>query len=516
MSDNWYTDRRQNQRLEGLEQDLSHVSASLASARSSQRRLHAELSKVRGSLEQRLDRLSAAFDAFVEISDLRVTLGLFDAQGRIRHQARRLLAGTGTGGEVVDVDAYWLAPALVALGVAADGVTDADSLAAAAARDAHRAAVFHVLGTGLLGGRDTVTPAMLAAALPVPAQTLPLHQRATWVLAADGFFGEEGWELLRARGLEFTRGLDATATAAAVAAVRELGTAGAGRTGLPREFEKAGEITAVLDAGARLTALRTWVEEGLAGWTNEPAVEVDPVVRRALELLVDEGSTDELPLLARERELRAVIEGTGSEAAAWDGPAGETLSVLHADADDAGHPGRRAVAVRILGDHLLAAADELAEAARRPFPAKVVTRTRQGSVTLTATGPESLEAAHRRIESTARVSGQRRTVAYAGAGVAAVFLLLAVVAGWGWGFVALVALGVAGYQWVADGRDRAAAAAGAVTARTALTEEIDGRVAQLAGFRATAEQRRTTIDDDLAALRAALADGDRARVPLGG
>src|ERR1044072_3511848 len=95
MSDDWWAERQQNKRIEGLQEDLSYVSASLSQGRASQNRLNARLPKVRGSLQQRLDRLSAAFDAFVEISDLRVTLGLFDTHGRVRHQARQLLAAAG-------------------------------------------------------------------------------------------------------------------------------------------------------------------------------------------------------------------------------------------------------------------------------------------------------------------------------------------------------------------------------------------------------------------------------------
>ncbi len=507
VSDNWYTDYRQNKRLQGLEEDLFSVSASLASARSSQRRLHAELSKVRGSLEQRLNRLSAAFDAFVEISDLRVTLGLFDAQGRVRHQARRLLAGNGSDGEVSDVDAYWLAPALVALRVAVDGVADTDSLDLAAARDADRATVFHVLGTGLLGGRGTVTASMLAQALPVPGTSMPRHRRAVWTLAADGFFGESGWELVRARGVEFLAALPGDARAAASDALRALGTAGAAPAAVPRELDGVDDLSAALAASARLSALRTWVEEALAGHTNEPAAEVDPEVRRAAELLVDEGSPEELPLLARERELRAVIEGSGGDPAAWDGPAGGTVELLRADAADAAHPSRRAVAVRITGDLILAAAEGLGTTARADAPYRVEARTRQGTVTITADGPDegSLARLRSRIDSGARVSSRRRVVAGVALGVAAVFLVLAVVAGWGWLVVALAAPIVAAYQWRTDVAERRRAAETAADAHRRLAEEVESRVATLAECRARLTERRPAVDEDLKALREALA-----------
>lgn len=506
MSDNWYTDYRQNRRIRELGEDLSSVSASLASARSSQRRLHSELSKVRGSLEQRLDRLSSAFDAFVEISDLRVTLGLFDAQGRVRHQARQLLSGAGTDGAVSDVDAYWLAPALVALQVAADGVADTDSLALARARDEHRATVFHVLGTGLLGGRDTVTAAMLAAALPELAASLPRPQRAVWTLAADGFFGEAGWELVRRRGVEFVRALPDDQRTAAIDMLRSQALSRATATPLPGKLDGVADLASALAAANALTALRSWVEESLSGFTNEPAPEVDPAVRHTVDLLIDEGSPVELPLLARERELRAVIESTGGAALTWDAPAGETRTVVAEDANDAEHPGRRAVAVRISGELVLATAERLAATARAEAPSRVQARTRQGQVTITPAGPEqeSLAKARSRIDLSARVSNQRRGVTYGAIGVAVVFLVLAIVLGWGWVFVALGALGVAAFQWRADIRDRADAVTSAAAAHEHLAKELDGRIAALAECRTLLLDRQQTIDEDLTALQKAL------------
>src|SRR2546430_12749116 len=108
-------DYGQSRRIQALREDMSAVSQSLAEARSSTKRLQSELSKVTGSLELRLNRLSAAFDAFVEISDLRMTLGLFDAHAKARHRARQLFGENPLPGEPTDVEGYWLAPALAAV-----------------------------------------------------------------------------------------------------------------------------------------------------------------------------------------------------------------------------------------------------------------------------------------------------------------------------------------------------------------------------------------------------------------
>ena len=507
MSDNWWTDYQQNKRLRGLEDDLSSVSASLASARSSQRRLHAELSNVRGSLEQRLNRLSAAFDAFVEISDLRMTLGLFDAQGRVRHQARRLIAATGPDGEVSDVDGYWLAPALSALRVAVDGVVDGDSLSLARARDAQRAAVFHVLGTGLLGGRETVPAGMLAEVLPVPETTTARHQRAVWTLAADGFFGTAGWELVRDRGTEFVRALPDDRRAAAVEALRSIGTAGAQATTLPREFEGLGDLGNALAAAARLSALRAWVEEAVAGFTNEPAAEVDPQVRTALALLVDEGSPVEMPLLARERELRVVIEGSGSDPSTWDNPAGQTVDLLRTDANDAEHPGRRAAAVRACGDLVVTAAERLADVARGAAPDQVQARTRQGMVTITAEGVDqtSVTRLRSRIDQLANVSGQRRIVAGVALATSVFFVGLAIFAGWGWALLAVIGPIVAAYQLRTLTTERRDAAANAAKMHENFATEVETRVATFTEFRADLKKHQPVIEEDLKAIREVLA-----------
>ena len=191
----WRDVHRRTSGSEGLEEDLGYVSASLSQARASQNRLKSELSKLSGSIEQRLNRLTAAFDAFVEISDLRVTLGLFDVHGRVRHQTKQLLVGASIE-DVSDADGYWLAPALVALRGVADGAVDPDALSLAQARDPLRTNAFHVLLAATLGGE---LPSF-SEVVPSIAASVPMYQRAIWLLAADGHFGPEGWEPLRVAG----------------------------------------------------------------------------------------------------------------------------------------------------------------------------------------------------------------------------------------------------------------------------------------------------------------------------
>lgn len=514
MSDNWsdswlttdWYDRRQNRRIEGLESDLSHVSSSLSSARSSQKRLQAELSKMSGTLEQRISKLSAAFDAFVEISDLRVTLGLFDAQAMVRHQARQLLARTPVTGQVSDVEAYWLPPALTVLQVASDGVLDTEALEVAMTRDARRSAVLYVLGTALLGGRETVTAELLAETLPAFGKTMPRYHRAVWTLAADGFFGEAGWELARRRGVEFVRGLDASARAKALDGLRSV--AGRAETvAVPRELEGANDLVSVLGAAGRLAALRAWVDKGLSGRTNEPAAEPDPLVAETVTLLVDEGSPVELPLMERERELRKVIEGAGKEAPTWNGSVGETLALLHADLADDARPDRRVLAVRVCGEHLVSVAEEFAEVARRPAPTRLSARTRFGQVMVSATGAESdsLARAEERVAQTFRPDRRHRRNVYLAAAVAVALVVLAVVAGWGWAIPAVGAAVGAVAAWRMDAQQVRRSAEDARHAKAGLHTEIGQRVAAFAQLRTDLTREQVDVDQHLTEIRKLLA-----------
>jgi len=514
MSDNWadswlttdWYDRRQNRRIEGLESDLSYVSSSLSSARSSQKRLQAELSKMSGTLEQRITKLSEAFDAFVELSDLRVTLGLFDAQAMVRHQARQLLARTPVTGQVSDVEAYWLPPALTVVQVASDGVLDTEALEVAMTRDARRSAVLHVLGTALLGGRETVTAELLAETLPTFEATMPRYHRAVWTLAADGFFGEAGWELARRRGVEFVRGLDESAKSKALDALRSI--AGRSETvAVPRELEGANDLASVLGAAGRLAALREWVDKGLTGRTNEPAADADPLVSETVTLLVDEGSPVELPLLQRERELRKVIEGAGQEPPTWNGPVGETLELLHADLADDTRPDRRVLAVRVCGEHLVAVAEGFAEVARRPAPTRLSARTRFGQVTVSATGAESasLAKAEERVVQTFRPDRRHRRSAYIAAGVAVAFVVIAVTAGWGWGILAFGALGGAAFAWRMDVDQVRKATSDALHAKAGLHTEVEQRVAAFTKLRTDLTREQSDVDQHLSEIRKLLA-----------
>ncbi|HET9143049.1 hypothetical protein [Actinophytocola sp.] len=498
-------DKQQDRDISELQNQLTGLQYA---ARSSTSRLQSELSKVSGSLEQRLSRLASAFDAFVELSDLRMTLTLFDAHARVRHRARQLFGEHPLPGELSDVDGYWLAPALSALHALTDGAAAPEpALALARSRDPHRAALFHVLGAALLGRPETVTPAMVADALPELDTTPLLYQRAVWLLAADGLLDAGAREHVLLLGRARLDTLDDKERAASVTAWRSAVRPDP-PVAVPRALGQATGLITALDGAERLTVLRHWVAAGLEQG-DKPAGEVDSTARHALQLLVDEGSPLELPLLTRERELRKVIESNGATAKAtapdgWETPVEPLVALLRADVVDETHPGRRALGIRMSATHILAAAEGLAEQARTAPPEQVEARVAGYPVLVSQSGPDeaSLERAiRRRLDPHGT---HRRRVAYGALGAAVAFLLFILAIGWVALVPALAALGVAGYQLHRERTEKAEARQRETDLRASVRAEADRCVADYIKFCQDLTLAQTHLDDDLAALRALL------------
>lgn len=491
----------QNRQIRELRDDLYSINSSLDSAHTTNRRLQSELSKVTGSIEQRLNRLTAAFDAFVELSDLRMTLALFDEHARVRHRTRQLFGEAPLPGELSDVEGYWLAPALAAVRATVDGQPAAEALALARTRDTRRAPLFHVLATVLLGRPDT---SGVAEVFELEADAL-MYQRALWLLAADGQL--DARNLVQRKGIDYIATLpDAerqeavTAWQQAIKPEREVSPA--------PELKSTKELITALDAAERLAVLRHWVAAGLDAPDDKPADEVDPIVKRTLELLVDEGSPLELPLLQRERELRRIIENTGDAAEdSWDTPTGTVIMLLRHDVEDAAHPGRKALAIRISAALIIAAAEGLAERARQRQPAEVQVRTSHGPVAITKAGPDqaSLDRTLQRAMAVLPHNPQRRATAYGAGGVGLALLLLAIPAGWGWLVPAAGALAIAGWHLWRERAEKQAAREQEATTRTQLRGEADECVGLYLEACAELDKRRARIDEDLAELRATLA-----------
>jgi hypothetical protein len=431
VSDDWWTDYRQNRRIEELQ---GEVEAAYSYAASRSRALQSKLSEVQGTLERRLDRLATSFDAFVELSDLRLELAVFDREAAVRNRTRRLLMGLAQRAAdppplgLDDVPGYWLKPAADGLSalVRGDDAAAEKFTTQAAERDEDRTTLFLTLGLAV-AGRYTEAVPWLSRALPALGTTVTTVQRRLWIACADGAFGEPGRVHVERRLTELLDELPAEASDAERAAWAQAvaGGVATGRTSLPRELQGETALTEPPVAAARLKRLRTLVEEALNPADGAPAADFATL----LNTLVDEGSPEEKPLVARARELRQIIEKGGAEQqpAAWDAPAGETLSLLRADLFDRGEPGPRALALRVGRPWLRAIADDLAEQGVVRPPDTVETRLSGHRLRVGTDGAPDLAEAQAAIDATAATSptGERLGLAVAVIGAAVTVLTIA-------------------------------------------------------------------------------------------
>jgi hypothetical protein len=481
VSDDWWTDYRQNRRIEELR---GEVEAAYGYAASRSRALQSRLADVQGSLERRLDRLARSFDAFVELSDLRLELAVFDREALVRHRTRRLIMGLAGGAAdppplgVEDCPGYWLGPAADALSalVRGDAAAADKHTAVAIERDEDRTTMFLTLGLATAGRYAEAVP-WLARALPALGTTVTTVQRRLWIACADGAFGEPGREHIERRLTEVLDELPAEVAERQRERWRQtaVGPAGTTRSRLPRELQDQPAVTEPPPMAGRLAALRARVEAAVRPVDTAPAADLgDP-----LTALVDEGAPEERTLVARARELRQIIEMGGVEQpVAWDAPAGETLDLLHRDVFERSAPGPRALAVRVGGDWIRSVADDLARRATARPPDTVDVRLYGRPVRICPNGSADLAGAQADIARAAEPGplAGRLGMALTAAGVA--LMVLAVLTGLtGLGVVAAVVGLVGAGVWInfRVGRDGARRGARYDGERLALQTETIAR-----------------------------------------
>jgi hypothetical protein len=497
---NWYTDNRQNRELDELRTEMSQAFYEASNLRS-------RLSQVQGGLESRLSQLSDAFDAFVELSDIRYDLIGFADASELRRHAGQVLAALASGEQppapVRGVPGYWLEPAVDALrGLSAD--LPQEPLGRALALDERRTATFLCLALSALGRRDLVRTVWLDTAFGAVAAegTLTRVQRALWTTGARGGFGADGRKLIVERLQE-----QAKASTKSWIGLVENRTPSVKRPG--PDFA---EIATQADAQTRLSRLRTAVE-AISGDTTvrEPdrdlayvAGEPDPDSASAvLRLLISEGSEAEREPLARVAELRARItdsKGAGS----IEDPAGTVEKLLSEDLRRTDEPHLTATALRAVADAVLREAEELAKTASGPSPAQVDWEFDWQHVTLLPDGPEpqSIALAETKINATAPPLTLRRL---AGPVVTALIgLLIAVGLGLmhpAWIAAGAVVIAVAAYHFQKARKRTADAQTDAADRIARLREKASQGAAELATYRAGARDRETAITADLEALR---------------
>ncbi|GAA3583459.1 hypothetical protein [Kribbella ginsengisoli] len=502
MSNNWYTDNRQNRELEELRDQMAAASSEASSLRS-------RLSQVQGTMETRLQRLTTAFDAFVELSDIRESLIGFADAAEVRRHAGQVLATLAAGEKPTrvgrDVPAYWLAPAVEA--IREPGALDEAVLAEAMKRDEVRTSTFLCLALAALGRRNEVRAEWLGTAFgELAAGNVTRTQRALWTAAARGGFGVEGQQWIVAQLKAGTAGEGHWA-----GVVKERATGLSVSAAPPfKEFTtqfKAGADLARLRAGVEAITSDTSVLEPDGALAYAAGEKPDPDSTSALlRLLIAEGSEPEREMLSRVGELRAkVTNGTAPSNGSLGDSAGELGKLLEADLAKTDEPHLAATALRVVADAVLADAEELMKTASLPTPSQVSKEIEWRQVTLTPDGADRLSLAKAEVEiaETVKPLSAADLRGPIGFGVAGVMVLI----GLGflvhpfWIVVGLVLLGIAGYGYWTARKKRADERADTVRRIERLREQAKTAGAELAAYKAGDTARLATVAGDLEEVR---------------
>jgi hypothetical protein len=387
---------------------------------------------VQGTLERRLDRLARSFDAFVELSDVRLQLAVFDREAAVRNRTRRLLAGLSQGAGdppplgLDDCPGYWLKPAAEALAalIRGDQATE-EYTAVASERDEDRTALLLTLGLAVAGRHATAMP-WLTRTLPALGTTVTTTQRQLWLACADGAFGEQGRAYVGRRLAEFLDELPAASSERERDRWRSAATSRGGRPpglDLPRELQTERALSEPPANAARLALLRRLTEEALRTDDVPPPADFTDL----LDTLIDEGSPDEGSLVAHARQLRQIIEQDGGEPLmTLDAPAGDTLDLLRDDLFDRDRPGPRAVAARAGARWIRAIADGLAEKAAVRPPTGMNVRVHGHDLRVDSAGGTSLTDAEAEIDRAGRIAPTVERIGLAVVAAGAVLLVLTI------------------------------------------------------------------------------------------
>ncbi|MEV2275447.1 hypothetical protein AB0I72_07655 [Nocardiopsis sp. NPDC049922] len=437
-----FADYVQNRRIQDLEESLGDAHASMT-------RQHSALSSLRGSLADRLGRVSATQDALVELSDIRATLAMFDRTAIARHRTLQMLDGAVPARlELDDAPDYWLVPAAHGLHALLRGdiATARVRFDDAAERDEERARHFAALAVALsdAGHARALGEALTAGLLPylpAPSAWVTRGQRALWILVADGAFGEEAREDLLLSTVAAWSREEVSASAADALFAPDMGAGprprprpGRGRDGtdaMAQRAEAASALAALRGNVARIAALDS---AEVPDAPTAPDAASTAFLESALRILVEEGAPEEAPLLARARELRAVVEAGGSTGPRpeWGDTVGTVADHLDADlARDDAPPQRRAFALTLQRPAVLAAVASLVDRATEPVADASWATVAGERVALTSAGADfgDLRNAEKRALARHRTETGGPALMWSGLGLAGVFLLVGLTTG---------------------------------------------------------------------------------------
>jgi len=364
-----------------LREEVESLSAQASLAASRASRMQSQLARLQGSLETRLTALSRAFDAYVELGDVREELAAYPDTSAIRRDVMRVIEQLAQGLPASPVDPrgldYWLPYATNELIGLVSGDDTADRSRPVAAPEAE---LFVVAAAGALGHGPAVAdrlPGLLTTDREFSAGQVVLFDAVV-----AGVYGP----VLDSLEPVFRPLLRRVDPAGWLGWIKEA-------SGSTNQDSSLNWIRALLadpaPAGAASAAAGddAEAEESTADAGPDPRSEL----RTLVSGLIGAGYGAEGELLARARQLRWQIEHPGqSRPEEESGPApADALDRVrhHLQALPVGSPEHRTL-VRWLAPGLLTAIDPLA-AAPPPGPAKVSVRTTFGSVEVTAAGPDA-------------------------------------------------------------------------------------------------------------------------------
>ncbi|MGZ0152443.1 hypothetical protein ACXJJ3_35665 [Kribbella sp. WER1] len=507
MSD-WWTERRQNQQLSDLQSEMSYARQAASSLRS-------QLSRIQGSLQSRVDSLSEAFDAFVELSDLRQETVAFIDAAELRRYATSVLSAMASGAELPaagrPVPQYWLEPAVVVLVSLQAGAPDEEALSTAMKLDRWRTSTFLALASAALGQRHQVRTEWIDTAFGVPAEdgTLTRVQRVLWTTAARGGFTAESLDLVvqRLRAAMSTDG-------AWLTRLESRGSASS-RPGTLKDTQKQDEawmrLSRVQNAVDSIVG-NTEAREPDPGLTTDSATpDKTPDKNSAaalLRLITSEGSEPERETLARIAVLRTRVTGGSESADTLSDAAGKVDALLTDDLALAAEPHLAATALRVISPSVLTSVESLARTADQPAPSEVTVDSGRQTITIRQDGPDQLQLATAASAITSRVGnpGPKQLAApigFAAAGVL-VALGLGLLVHWFWIVVglALIGIGLTSYRKVREGLTaERLRAEGEVTN---LNDRCTTAATSLKAYADNSENRRASITAALAKLRTQL------------
>lgn len=189
----WFTS--ENGRDNRLREEVLSTQAAIASANRANAGLRSQLSQVQGDLTARLGALSRAFDAYVELGDIREQLADFGDTRLLRLDVKEAIRALAAGQQPDELDPAryrsdnWLLPATNALIRLTGGHRDR-MLEDAAISAEPEAEVFLVCCAAALGHGEALAD-RLAPVLATDGRWNPVQERLAAV-ALSGGFGTEG------------------------------------------------------------------------------------------------------------------------------------------------------------------------------------------------------------------------------------------------------------------------------------------------------------------------------------